>query len=91
MSGAQSISTRRRMACSGSAACGTAPAPACMRGVRRPRPRRRVVAAVRSAPPQMTSWWLTFVGCSKPRRFMARATEKWFLSEIGVTLAGLHG
>ena len=26
---------------------GTAPAPACMRGVRRPRPRRRVVAAVR--------------------------------------------
>ena len=65
-----------RMACSGSAACGTAPAPACMRGVRRPRPRRRVVAAVRSAPPRMTSWWPTFVGCSKPRRFMARATEK---------------
>ena len=38
--------------------------------------RRRVVAAVRSAPSQMTSWWPTFVGCSKPRRFMARATEK---------------
>ena len=64
-----------RLACSGSAACGTAPAPACLRGVRRPRPRRRVVAAVRSAPPRMTSWWPTFVGCSKPRRFMARATE----------------
>ena len=64
-----------RMACRGSAACGTAPAPACMRGVRRPRPRRRVGAAVRSAPPRMTSWWPTFVGCSKPRRFMARATE----------------
>ena len=60
-----------RMACSGSAACGTAPAPACMRGVRRPRPRRRVVAAGRAAPPRMTSWWPTFVGCSKPRRFMA--------------------
>ena len=52
------------------------PLQACMRGVRRPRPRRRVVAAVRSAPPRMTSWWPTFVGCSKPRRFMARATEK---------------
>ena len=24
----------------------------------------------------MTSWWPTFVGCSKRRRFMARATEK---------------
>ena len=77
MSGAQSISTRRAYGVhDGSAACGTAPAPACMRGVRRPRPRRRVVAAVRSAPPRMTSWWPTFVGCSKPRRFMARATEK---------------
>ena len=52
-----------RMACSGSAACGTAPAPACMRGVRRPRPRRRVVAAVRSAPPRMT--WLCTSSCAK--------------------------
>ena len=41
-----------------------------------PRSRRRVVAAGRSAPPRMTSWWPTFVGCSKLRRFMARATEK---------------
>ena len=54
MSGAQSAPPVGRMACSGSAACGTAPAGG-MRGVRRPRPRRRVVAAVRSAPPRMTS------------------------------------
>ena len=33
------------MACSGSAACGTAPAPVCMRGGRRHGPLRRVVAA----------------------------------------------
>ena len=26
--------------------------------------------------PRTTSWWPTFAGCSKPRRFMARATEK---------------
>ena len=65
-----------RLACSGAAACGTAPAPACLGGVRRPRSRRRVVAAVRSAPPRMTSWWPTFVGCSKLRRFMARAPKR---------------
>ena len=65
------------MACSGSAACGTAPAPVCMRGGRRhgllrgvssPRADRRC--------PGTTSWWPTFAGCSKPRRFMVRATEK---------------
>ena len=75
MSGAQSISTRRAYGvqrvcrvwhCARSSVYAR----------RQPRPRRRVVAAVRSAPPRMTSWWPTFVGCSKPRRFMARATEK---------------
>ena len=34
------------------------------------------VAAGRSALPRTTSWWPTFAGCSKPRRFMARATER---------------
>ena len=65
-----------RMACSGSAACGTAPAPVCMRGGRRHGLLHCVVAAGRSALPRTTSWWPTFAGCSKPRRFMARATEK---------------
>ena len=65
-----------RMACSGSAACGTAPAPVCMRGGRRHGLLHCVVAAGRSARPRTTSWWPTFAGCSKPRRFMARATEK---------------
>ena len=63
MSGAQSISTRRAYGVQRVCRVWHAPAPACMRGVRRPRPRRRVVAAVRSAPPRMTSWWPTFVGC----------------------------
>ena len=65
-----------RMACSGSAACGTAPAPVCMRGGRRHGLLHCVVAAGRSALPRTTSWWPTFAGCSKPRRFMVRATEK---------------
>ena len=65
-----------RMACSGSAACGTAPAPVCMRGGRRHGLLRCVGAAGRSARPRTTSWWPTFAGCSKPRRFMARATGK---------------
>ena len=54
MSGAQSISIGR-MACSGSAACGTAPAPVCMRGGRRHGLLHCVVAAGRSALPRTTS------------------------------------
>ena len=52
------------------------PPPACMRGVRRPRPRRRVVAAVRSAPPRMTSWWPTFVGLLEASPFHGEGYRK---------------
>ena len=76
MSGAQSISTRRAYGvqrvcrvwhCARSSVYArrqATPSPAPCR-------RRGPVGAAR-----MTSWWPTFVGCSKPRRFMARATEK---------------
>ena len=77
MSGAQSISTRRAYGVQ--RVC----------RVVAPRPLQCVCAAAgdtvsctvssprgRSALPRTTSWWPTFAGCSKPRRFMARATEK---------------
>ena len=86
MSGAQSISTRRAYGmqrvcrvwhCARSSVYarrqfGREPDPATVRR----HARLDAGGAVRSAPPRMTSWWPTFVGCSKPRRFMARATEK---------------
>ena len=75
MSGAQ-ISTRRAYGVQRVCRGGTAPAPVCMRGGRRHGLLHCVVAAGRSALPRTTSWWPTFAGCSKPRRFMARATEK---------------
>ena len=62
-----------RTACSGSAACGTAPAPACMRGGRRRRP---LAGAGRSAPPRTTSWSAILAACSRRRRFMAKGTGK---------------
>ena len=65
-----------RTACSGSAGCGTAPAPASTRGGRRQRPRCRVGAAGRSARPRTTSWSATFAGCSKRRPFMAKGTGR---------------
>ena len=71
MKGAHSISGRT--ACSGSAACGTAPAPACMRGGRRRRP---LAGAGRSAPPRTTSWSAILAACSRRRRFMAKGTGK---------------
>ena len=65
-----------RMACSGSAACGTAPALACMRGGRRQRPGRRVGVVGRWAPPRTTCWPATSADCSKPRPFTAKGTGK---------------
>ena len=76
MSGAQSISTRRAYGVQRVCRVWHAPAPVCMRGGRRHGLLHCVVAAGRSALPRTTSWWPTFAGCSKPRRFMARATEK---------------
>ena len=67
MSGAQSISTRR--------AYGVQRVCRVWHGARSSVYARRQ-ATPSPAPPRMTSWWPTFVGCSKPRRFMARATEK---------------
>ena len=64
------------MACSGSAACGTAPALACMRGGRRQRPGRRVGGVGRWAPPRTTCWPATSADCSKPRPFTGEGYRK---------------
>ena len=80
MKGAQSISTRRAYGVQricrvwGRARSSVYARRHATRGTRRGRAHHG--AAGRSVPPRMTSWWPTFVGCSKPRRFMARATEK---------------
>ena len=72
MSGAQSISTRR--ASGVQRVCRVWHR--ARSSVYQANPGREGDRKAASALPRTTSWWPTFAGCSKPRRFMVRATEK---------------
>ena len=76
MSGAQSISTRRRMVCSASAACGHGRGRVSMRGGRHRGTARAGIAAGPSARPRTMSWWATSAGCSKRRPFHGEGYRK---------------
>ena len=76
MSGAQSISTRRAYGVQRVCRVWRDRGRVYMRGGRHRGTARGGIAAAPSARPRTRSWWSTFAGCSRRRRFMARGTGK---------------
>ena len=76
MSGAQSISTRRAYGVQRVCRVWARPRSSVYARRQAPRDCTRGIAAAPSARPGTRSWWSTFAGCSRRRRFMARGTGK---------------
>ena len=73
-----------RMGCSASAAClGRDRGRVYMRGGRHRGTARGGIVAAPSARPRTRSWWSTFAGCSRRRRFMATGYRKVWARTCG--------